>query len=151
MKALLQRVSAGSVSVENQQIARIGRGLVILLGVQNGDTQAEAEWLAAKSSQLRIFEDDDGKMNRSLADISGEALVVSQFTLLADTRKGRRPSYIQAAQPEQAEPLVEAFVDRLASSGIAVGSGIFGAHMLVEIINDGPVTILLERLPTEQG
>lgn len=148
MKAVIQRVTAGSVSIAGKNIARIDQGLVILLGVQIGDTSAEAKWLAEKCSHLRIFEDDGGKMNRSLLEIAGEALVVSQFTLLADSQKGRRPSYVSAAPPGEAEPLVEAFIEFMRSNGVPVQPGVFGANMQVEILNDGPVTILLERQPT---
>ena len=145
MRVILQRVRRGSVVVGQDTIAEIGRGLVILVGVSGTDTQTEAEWLAHKVASLRIFEDSNGKTNLSIQDISGEALVVSQFTLYADTRKGRRPSFVRAAQPEVAEPLVEAFATALAQEGVPVQTGVFGAHMLVEIENDGPVTIWLER------
>jgi D-tyrosyl-tRNA(Tyr) deacylase len=147
MRALLQRVRRGRVSVDGRTVAEVGPGLVVLLGVGRGDTSAEAEWLAEKTSGLRIFEDDDGKMNRSLLDSGGAALVVSQFTLYADAGKGRRPSFIDAADPEVAEPLVRRYADGLRRAGVSVGLGEFGAHMLVEIENDGPVTILLERSP----
>ncbi len=145
MRVILQRVRRGRVAVDRETIAEIGRGLVILVGVTGTDTMAEAEWLAKKTASLRIFEDPAGKTNLSIQDISGEALVVSQFTLYADTRKGRRPSFIQAAPPEVAEPLVEAYANSLGAEGVPVATGVFGAHMLVEIENDGPVTILLER------
>ena len=144
MRAVLQRVVSGRVSVEGSLIAQIGPGLVILLGIAPGDGEAQAKALAEKIAYLRIFEDSDGKMNRSLLDVKGEALVVSQFTLYADTRKGRRPSFTAAALPELARPLVERFVALLAEMGISAQSGEFGAHMLVEIANDGPVTILME-------
>jgi D-tyrosyl-tRNA(Tyr) deacylase len=147
MRAVLQRVRRGRVSVEGRSVSEIGPGFVILLGVGRGDTEAEADALAEKTSVLRIFEDAEGKMNRSVIDAGGEALVVSQFTLYADTAKGRRPSFLDAADPVQAEPLVLRFADRLRQAGIATQVGIFGAHMLVEIENDGPVTILLERNP----
>jgi D-tyrosyl-tRNA(Tyr) deacylase len=126
-------------------VAEIGRGLVILIGVGPDDTQSEAHWLAEKCAGLRIFQDSDGKTNLSIRDVKGEAIVVSQFTLYADTRKGRRPSFIKAALPEIAEPLVKAFAEHLKSQGVPTLVGVFGAHMLVEIANDGPVTILLER------
>lgn len=145
MKIVYQRVRRGAVSVSGEKIAEIGRGAVLLVGIAQGDTRAELEWLARKCAQLRVFEDEEGKLNRSLLDIGGEALVVSQFTLLANVRKGRRPSFVHAALPEQAEPMVQAFAARLAEQGIRVQSGRFGANMLVEIENDGPVTILLER------
>ena len=147
MRAVLQRVRRGRVSVEGATVAEIGPGLVILLGVGRGDTSAEAEALAEKSAVLRIFEDADGKMNRSLLDSGGAALVVSQFTLYADTAKGRRPSFLDAADPAEAEPLVRRYAEGLRRAGIATRLGVFGAHMLVEIQNDGPVTIILERSP----
>ena len=147
MKAVLQRVRRGRVSVDGDTIAVIERGLVILIGVGHADTTSEAEWLAAKCAVLRVFEDEQGKTNLSVQDVGGEALVVSQFTLYADTRKGRRPSFINAAPPEIAQPLVDHFVDHLGGLGVSVQKGVFGAHMLVEIENDGPVTILLERDP----
>jgi D-tyrosyl-tRNA(Tyr) deacylase len=145
MRLVIQRVSRGSVSVDGQKVAEIGHGLVILVGVGSGDTNAEADWLAEKCAFMRIFEDQEGKTNLSLQDVHGEALVVSQFTLYADTRKGRRPSFIKAALPEIAEPLVDSFAVSLEAHGIPVQKGLFGAHMLVEIENDGPVTIILER------
>ncbi len=145
MRALIQRVSQGKVSVEGKTIAEIGQGLVILLGVGEGDGKEEIDYLAKKIAQLRIFEDEQGKMNLSLLDVGGEAIVVSQFTLYADTRKGRRPSFIHAAPPEIASPLVDKFVDTLLAHGIKTQSGEFGANMLVEIDNDGPVTIWMER------
>jgi D-tyrosyl-tRNA(Tyr) deacylase len=147
MKAVLQRVRRGRVSVNDRTIAEISRGLVILVGVGQGDTESEARWLAEKCAVLRVFEDAEGKTNLSVLDIEGEAIVVSQFTLHADTRKGRRPSFIKAADPEIAEPLVIHFAEHLESQGVPTQSGVFGAHMLVEIENDGPVTILLERAP----
>ena len=145
MRVILQRVQRGRVVVGQEAIAEIGRGLVILVGVTETDTPAEAAWLAKKTASLRIFEDLAGKTNLSIQDISGEALVVSQFTLYADTQKGRRPSFVRAAHPELAEPLVELFATTLADEGVPVATGVFGAHMLVEIENDGPVTILLEK------
>lgn len=145
MKAVLQRVRRGRVSVDDHTVAEIGRGLVILVGVGQGDTEAEARWLAEKCAVLRVFEDDDGKTNLSVKDVEGEAIVVSQFTLHADTRKGRRPSFIKAADPTIAEPLVTYFAEHLAAQGVPTQLGVFGANMLVEIDNDGPVTILLER------
>lgn len=147
MKAVLQRVRRGRVSVDDRTVAEIGRGLVILVGVGQGDTESEARWLAEKCAVLRVFEDDAGKTNLSVKDVEGEAIVVSQFTLHADTRKGRRPSFIKAADPKIAEPLVTHFAEYLAAQGIPTQLGVFGAHMLVEIENDGPVTILLERAP----
>lgn len=144
MRVVLQRVSSGSVQVDGQCIAQIGRGLVLLVGIAPPDTEAQARVLAEKIANLRIFEDQAGKMNLSLLDIGGSALVVSQFTLYADTRKGRRPSFTDAALPEQARPLVARLAELLADMGISVQTGEFAAHMLVEIHNDGPVTILLE-------
>lgn len=145
MRLVLQRVRRGSVSVNDQKVSEIGHGLVFLVGVGPEDTLDEAQWLAEKCAYLRVFEDQEGKTNLSLKDVQGEALVVSQFTLYADTRKGRRPSFINAASPEIAEPLVKSFAEALETFGIPVQLGVFGARMLVEIENDGPVTILLER------
>lgn len=145
MRALVQRVSRAGVNIEGETVVHIGPGLAILLGVKRGDSPEEADFLAAKIAHLRIFPDGEGKMNRSVLEAGGEALVVSQFTLYADTRKGRRPSFEEAAPPEVAEPLVEHFIQRLAQEGLPVSTGRFRAHMLVEIHNDGPVTILLER------
>jgi D-tyrosyl-tRNA(Tyr) deacylase len=145
MRAVLQRVRRGRVSVAGEKLAEIGAGLVILLGIGSGDELEDAFWLAEKTAQLRIFEDQEGKTNLSLLDVGGEAIVVSQFTLYADTRKGRRPSFIDAARPEIAEPLVEQYATHLEKQGVPVQMGVFGAHMLVEIENDGPVTIILER------
>jgi len=145
MRAVVQRVGKASVSVEGEVVGEIGRGVVVLVGVAHGDTEAEAEWLARKVAGLRIFEDAEGKMNAGLLDVEGEALVVSQFTLYGDARKGRRPSFTNAAPPEVAEPLVDHFAQTLAQAGVPVQTGEFGAYMLVEIHNDGPVTILLER------
>jgi len=145
MRALLQRVSSGKVSVDDQTIAQIGHGLVILLGIGQDDSEEQAVYLAEKIANLRIFEDDQGKTNLSVLDIGGEAIVVSQFTLYADTRKGRRPSFIYAGAPEMAEPLVERFTELLHEQGVPTQTGQFGAHMLVEINNDGPVTIWLEK------
>ena len=144
MKAVLQRVSQGSVTIDGKIIAEIGNGLVILLGIAPEDTLAVAEQMADKIAHLRIFEDDQEKMNLSLLDVGGEALVVSQFTLYADTRKGRRPSFIGAAQPEIAEPLVVEFAKLLAEHGLAIQTGEFGARMEVSLVNNGPVTIVME-------
>jgi D-tyrosyl-tRNA(Tyr) deacylase len=124
---------------------RIGRGFVVLLGVTHADTRAEAEWVAAKIAGLRVFDDEAGKMNRALVDVGGELLVVSQFTLYGDARKGRRPSFSDAAASERAEPLVDYFVEQLRRAGFTVATGVFGAHMDVEIHNDGPVTLLVEK------
>ncbi|MFN2148790.1 MAG: D-aminoacyl-tRNA deacylase [Anaerolineales bacterium] len=145
MRALLQRVRRGRVSVEGEEISAIGRGLVILLGVGQGDRKEQALWLADKIAGLRVFEDMEGKTNLSIQDVAGEALVVSQFTLYADTRKGRRPSFTDAADPDLAREMLAAFIERLQGHDLSVREGIFGAHMLVEIENDGPVTIWLER------
>jgi D-tyrosyl-tRNA(Tyr) deacylase len=145
MRLVIQRVSRASVTVDDQVVGRCGVGFGILVGVKNGDTQAEAKWLANKVANLRVFEDAAGKMNLSLLDVKGEALVVSQFTLYADAQRGRRPDFIDAARPEQAEPLVEYFVEQLRAEGVPVQTGIFRALMQVEIHNDGPVTILLEK------
>lgn len=144
MRALVQRVREGEVLVADESIARIGAGMVILLGVTLDDGEDEAEWLAGKVANLRIFPDEEGKLNRSLLDVAGEALVVSQFTLYGDVRKGRRPSFVNAARPEQASPLVDAFSRHLAALGIGVQTGQFQAEMLVRINNDGPVTLWLD-------
>jgi D-tyrosyl-tRNA(Tyr) deacylase len=145
MRAVVQRVQKASVSVGGETVGAIGPGLMILLGVKEGDTEEEARWLASKIATLRIFTDDEGKLNRSVLDIGGKALVVSQFTLYADARKGRRPSFVDAARPEVADPLVTRFIDLLRAEGVTVETGIFQADMLVEIHNDGPVTIILEK------
>ena len=144
MKAVIQRVSEASVAVDGEIVGRIGRGLVVLLGVGHGDGAAEATLLAEKIANLRIFPDDAGRFNRSALDIGGAMLVISQFTLFADTRRGRRPSFSDAAAPEIAAPLVEAFAAALRECGLTVASGVFGAHMQVSLINDGPVTIILD-------
>jgi D-tyrosyl-tRNA(Tyr) deacylase len=141
VRALVQRVSEASVMAGGEEVARIGRGLVVLLGVRRGDTDAEADRLAAKLLALRVFEDGDGKMNLSVRDAGGELLCVSQFTLYGDTRKGNRPSFVDAAPPEEAEPLYERVRESL---GGAAG-GRFGAHMHVELTNDGPVTLVVEN------
>jgi len=145
MRALLQRVRSGRVSVGERSLAEIGMGLVILLGVSPQDSEEEARWLVEKIANLRIFEDEQGKLNLSLREVGGSAIVVSQFTLYADTRKGRRPSFTDAAPPEIARPLVDRFADLLRAQGVPTQTGEFGAHMLVEIENDGPVTLLIER------
>jgi D-tyrosyl-tRNA(Tyr) deacylase len=145
MRALIQRVSSGKVIVDDRTIARIGRGLVVLLGIGHGDGEEQAVYLAEKIANLRIFEDEDGKTNLSVLNVGGEAIVVSQFTLYADTRKGRRPSFVYAADPNVAAPLVEHFAELLRGHGVPTQRGQFGAHMLVEIHNDGPVTIWLEK------
>ena len=145
MRIVIQRVRHASVTVDNQAVSAIGQGLLVLVGVENGDTPADAEWLAAKTVALRIFDDTDGVMNRSVLDIGGEVLAVSQFTLTASTRKGNRPSYIRAARGEEANTLYETYCQLVADRiGRPVGRGIFGADMQVSLLNDGPVTILLD-------
>ena len=144
MKALLQRVSGALVSVGGEIVGRISRGLVIFVGVANGDTEKDAQYLAQKAVSLRIFSDEAGKFNLSALDIKGELLVVSQFTLLADTKKGRRPSFTEAAPPVQAAELFERFVEQARATGLKVETGRFQQYMQVEIRNDGPVTILLD-------
>jgi D-aminoacyl-tRNA deacylase len=144
MRAVLQRVSHGKVSVDGRIVAEIGPGLVILLGIGPADSEATAHTMIDKIATLRIFEDQDGKMNHSVIDIGGQAIVVSQFTLYADIRKGRRPSFTDAALPELARPLVDRFAQLLSEAGVPTQSGEFGAHMQVEITNNGPVTIWLE-------
>ena len=145
MRVVVQRVSRGRVSVDGRGVAETGPGVVILLGIGMRDGDEQARYLAEKIAHLRIFEDEAGKMNRSLLEVGGQAIVVSQFTLYADTRKGRRPSFTDAAPPEIASPLVGRFADMLSGLGVRTQTGEFGAHMLVEIANDGPVTIWLER------
>lgn len=146
MKIVLQRVKNASVSVDGEPVSEIGAGLLLLVGVADGDANEQADWLAEKVAGLRIFNDEDGKMNRSVSEIGGEVLAVSQFTLLADARKGKRPSFIKAARPEEAEPLFDYFCERLGKAGVpSVRAGRFGAMMDVSLVNDGPVTILLER------
>ncbi len=151
MRALLQRVSYASVTVEKQVTGEIGLGFLILLGIGQGDSDIQVKILVDKIVHLRVFADDAGKINLSLLDIAGQALVVSQFTLYADIRKGRRPSFTDAASPVMAEPLVERFKAAMAAYGIVVAGGIFGAHMAVSLLNDGPVTILVdsEQLRTD--
>jgi len=144
MRALLQRVSRASVTVDEQGVGQIGQGLLVLPGVGQDDSEVQVKTLADKIAHLRIFGDDEGKMNRSLLDIGGEVLVISQFTLYANTRRGRRPSFTDAAPPALAEPLVERFKDALASFGLPVASGIFGAYMTIDLRNEGPVTVLLD-------
>lgn len=145
MRIILQRVTKGSVTVDNQLVGSVQQGFVALVGVTHSDTEAESAFLAKKTAHLRVFEDSGGKMNLSLLEVGGGMLVISQFTLYADTRKGRRPSFINAAHPDIAAPLIEAYIRHLQAEGIAhVEKGVFGAMMLVEIHNDGPVTIILE-------
>ncbi len=146
MRALLQRVSRASVTVDGQVVGRIEQGLLVLVGIGQGDSEAQVRQMCEKIINLRIFEDDEGKMNRSLQDIGGAILVVSQFTLYADTRKGRRPSFINAAHPSIAEQLVERFKNLLRTYHLTVEGGVFGAHMEVELVNDGPVTIWLDSV-----
>jgi D-tyrosyl-tRNA(Tyr) deacylase len=144
MRAVLQRVSRASVTVDGQTVAAIGQGFLVLLGITHGDGEAEAALLARKIAGLRVFEDAAGKMNLSLADVGGAALVVSQFTLYADIRKGRRPSFTDAAAPDVAEPLYRRFCELLQQEGVSVAQGIFQAHMAVSLVNDGPVTLWLD-------
>ncbi len=144
MRALVQRVTRAEVRVDGSAIGTIGAGLVVLVGVTHADDTAAASRLAAKVAHLRVFEDDGGVMNRSVLDVGGATLVVSQFTLYGDTRRGRRPSWTDAARPEHAEPLVRAFVNALRDEGVTVETGRFGADMAVELVNDGPVTLALE-------
>lgn len=152
MRVILQRVRQGSVTVDGQVTGSVDNGYVALVGVTHGDTQAEAELLAKKTANLRVFEDAEGKMNLSALDVGGGVLVISQFTLYADSRKGRRPSFTDAARPEQASPLVDYYADRLRVEGIQrVEHGVFGAMMLVEIHNDGPVTIILDSDELKNG
>lgn len=151
MRALIQRVSRAHVDVDAERVGEIGPGLLILLGVRHGDTQEHGQLLAQKCATLRIFEDEQGKMNRSVKDVGGAALVVSQFTLYGDTRNGRRPSFTQAAPPELARRLYEGFAEALRAEGLTVATGRFQAHMKVEGVNDGPVTLLLEHPPQPTG
>ncbi len=144
MRLVIQRVSQASVSVEGDTVGAIATGLLVLLGVREGDDEEIAQRLATKTAELRIFPDEGGRFNRSLIDVGGEALVVSQFTLYGDTRRGRRPSFNDAARPEVAEPLVSAYVWALAAHGIRVAQGRFGAHMEVSLVNDGPVTLVID-------
>jgi D-tyrosyl-tRNA(Tyr) deacylase len=144
MRAVSQRVSEARVSVEDTVVGEIGGGLVVLLGIERGDRDADAERLAGKVARLRIFEDETGKFDRSLLDVGGAALVVSQFTLVADTRKGNRPSFALAAPPAEAKPLYERFCAALVKTGTRVERGVFGARMAVSLVNDGPVTIVLD-------
>jgi D-tyrosyl-tRNA(Tyr) deacylase len=150
MRAVIQRVSRAAVHVDGRIVGAIERGFLLLLGVTHSDGSAEADWMARKIAGLRIFEDDAGKMNLGLTDVDGAVLVVSQFTLYGDARKGRRPSFTNAARPEQAEPLIDYFVERLRAEGIPAQTGQFQAMMEVELVNDGPVTLILDtaELPT---
>lgn len=144
MRAVVQRVSRATVRAEGETLGHIGRGLVVLVGVARDDGEADADYLAEKIASLRIFPDAEGKLNYSLVDVSGEALVVSQFTLLGDARRGRRPDFTAAAPPDVAEPLVVRFAQRLAAAGPMVCTGRFGAYLEVDLSNDGPVTVLLD-------
>lgn len=144
MKILIQRVSSATVKVKNKTVGKIGRGILIFLGITHDDTEKDLNFLADKSANLRIFEDDDGKMNLSLKDIKGEALVISQFTLYGDVQKGRRPSFGKAAGPNEAIPLYKLFIEKMLNNEIKTETGTFGAMMDVEIHNDGPVTIMIE-------
>jgi D-tyrosyl-tRNA(Tyr) deacylase len=144
MRAVVQRVSRARVVVGQEVVGEIGRGLLILLGITHADTPQQAEWLADKIVSLRVFEDDEGKMNRGVAEVGGAVLVVSQFTLYGDCRKGRRPSFVDAAPPEIAIPLYEAFVAGVRAHGIKAATGRFGAMMDVELVNDGPVTLIVD-------
>lgn len=145
MRIVVQRVQEASVTIAGEKVAQIGAGLLVLVGVENGDTRADAEWLAAKTAALRIFDDDAGIMNRSVADVGGEVLAVSQFTLMASTRKGNRPSYIRAAGHDVAVPLYEEYCLLTEQAvGRPVGRGVFGADMQVSLVNDGPVTIIID-------
>ena len=150
MRAVLQRVRSARILVDGEVVGAIGRGVLVYVGVAEGDTTAEAEWLANKIAVLRIFASEERPIDRSLLDVGGAALVVSQFTLLADTRRGRRPSFTGAAPPEAAEPLVDAVVEALRASGVEVATGRFGAMMQVESTNDGPVTIVLDSADRER-
>lgn len=144
MRAVIQRVEKASVSVEGEIKGQIGAGFLVLIGVEEGDGDADFKYIADKVPNLRVFEDEQGKMNRSLLDVGGEVLAVSQFTLLGDARGGRRPSFIAAARPETADPMYERLVAEWRARGIRVETGVFGAHMKVSLVNDGPVTILLD-------
>lgn len=144
MRAVIQRVSQAKVVVDDNTVGQIGKGFMILLGVHEQDTQADVDYLVGKISKLRVFEDDQQKMNRSIIDVGGEILSISQFTLFADTKKGNRPSFVQAAKPDVAIPLYEAFNEGLRQAGIPVETGIFGADMKCHLVNDGPVTIIID-------
>ncbi len=145
MRAVVQRVSTASVTVDGEIVGKIGPGLLVLLAAGEGDTENEARWLAHKTANLRIFSDAEGKMNLSVQTIGGSALVISQFTLYGDIRRGFRPSFVKAAPPDAAEALVNVFVDALRAAGVPVATGVFRAHMTVSLVNDGPVTIILEK------
>ncbi|MDP9956763.1 D-tyrosyl-tRNA(Tyr) deacylase [Epilithonimonas hungarica] len=144
MRVVIQRVSESSVKVENEIVGKIGKGLMLLIGVDETDEQADADWLVKKILDVRVFSDDEGKMNHSVKDINGEILCISQFTLISDYKKGNRPSYIKAAKPEKAIPLFEYFKNEMKKSGLKTESGIFGSDMKVSLINDGPVTLVFD-------
>jgi D-tyrosyl-tRNA(Tyr) deacylase len=146
MRVVIQRVSEANVAIEGKKVGEIAQGLVLLVGVDEADTQKDADWLVQKILNLRIFGDDEGKMNLSVTDVKGAMLCVSQFTLIADYRKGNRPSFIKAAKPEHAIPLFEYFKAALSATGLTVSSGIFGADMKVSLVNDGPVTIIMDSI-----
>ncbi|MDM1557406.1 MULTISPECIES: D-aminoacyl-tRNA deacylase [Chryseobacterium] len=146
MKIVIQRVSEASVKVEGKIVGEIGKGLMLLVGIEENDEKADADWLVQKILNLRIFSDDDDKLNLSVKDISGEILCISQFTLIADYKKGNRPSFIKAAKPDKAVPLFDYFKEEIAKSGLKTESGIFGADMKVSLINDGPVTIVMDSI-----
>jgi D-tyrosyl-tRNA(Tyr) deacylase len=146
VRVVLQRVSNASVEVDGDKVGEIGRGLLVLVGVGQGDTEEEAQWLANKTVELRIFPDDQDKMNRSLVDVGGSALIVSQFTLLGDCRKGRRPAFTNAAEPELANRLYRRYADFVSARGIDVSLGVFAADMKVSLVNDGPVTMVIDRV-----
>ncbi len=144
MRVVIQRVSEASVKVDNQIVGEIGKGLMLLIGVDESDENSDADWLVKKILDVRVFSDDEGKMNHSVKDINGEILCISQFTLISDYKKGNRPSFIKAARPEKAIPLFEYFKDEMKKSGLKTESGIFGADMKVSLINDGPVTLVFD-------
>lgn len=144
MRAVVQRVLRAGVSVDGECVSRIGPGLCVLLGVGDGDSERDADWLADKLVNLRVFEDEEGRMNRSLLEVGGAALLVSQFTLYGDCRKGRRPSFVEAAAPEEGRRLYDYFVRRVGSFSVETACGVFGAHMAIDLLNDGPVTLILD-------
>ncbi|MFH0881398.1 MAG: D-aminoacyl-tRNA deacylase [bacterium] len=151
MRVLLQRVSEAAVYVDGREISRIGRGFLLLVGITHDDREEEAAWLAKKTAGLRVFEDSDGKMNLGLQDVAGEVLVVSQFTLYGDVRKGRRPAFVDAVRPDHAEPMMSRFCDFLRLEGLNVKEGSFGAMMQISLVNDGPVTLMLERAAADRS
>jgi D-tyrosyl-tRNA(Tyr) deacylase len=150
MRAVVQRVTEASVTVNGEKVSHIGPGLLVLLGVGKGDTEKDVGWMAEKLANLRIFEDDQGKMNRSLLDTTRQLIVVSQFTLYGDAQKGRRPSFIEAMEPDEARRLYELCCEKLGALGLTVGRGVFRADMKVGLVNDGPVTLLLDSRPAAQ-